>query len=95
MLRDLIAEVQLAVTEAAANAVRHADCDNFQIQGRITDETLLISVSDQGRGREEPEPGAGLGTGIIRELADRVHFEDTQPGTRVTMRFAATPTDRR
>jgi anti-sigma regulatory factor (Ser/Thr protein kinase) len=32
-----------------------------------------------------------LGTGIIRKLADSVDFEDTRPGTRVTMRFLRTP----
>ena len=35
-----------------------------------------------------PPPGLGLGIAIIRELADSVRFEHTDPpGTRVTMRF--------
>jgi len=84
---DLVADVLLAVTEAAANAVRHSACVDFEIQGWTRHATLIVSVWDRGRGRGEPDPGAGLGTPIIRALADSVDIEDTQPGTRVTMRF--------
>jgi serine/threonine-protein kinase RsbW len=84
---DVVADVQLAVTEAATNAVRHSDCADFEIQAWMRHATLIVSVWDQGRGRGDPDPGAGLGTGLIRALADSVDFEDTRPGTRVTMRF--------
>jgi serine/threonine-protein kinase RsbW len=84
---DVVADVQLAVTEAATNAVRHSDCVDFEIRGRMSDDALTISVWDRGRGRGERNPGAGLGTTIIRALAEWVDFEDTVPGTRVTMRF--------
>jgi len=85
---DVVADVQLAVTEAATNAVRHSACVDFEIQGWIRHTTLIVSVWDQGPGRREPEPGAGVGTQIIRGATDSVDFEDTHPGTRVTMRFA-------
>ncbi len=77
--------VQLAVTEPAANAVLHSDCVDFEIQGRMSDATLIVVVGDQGRGRGDPELGVrlGLGMGIITALADSVDFEDTHPGTRV------------
>lgn len=84
---DVVADVQLAVTEAAANAVRHSACDEFEIQGWIRHAALIVSVSDQGPGRGDPEPGLGVGITVIRALADSVDFEDTHPGTRVTMRF--------
>jgi serine/threonine-protein kinase RsbW len=84
---DVVADVQLAVTEAVTNAVRHSACVDFEIQGWITRTTLIVSVWDHGRGRGDPEAGAGLGTRIIRALADSVDIEDAQPGTRVTMRF--------
>ena len=84
---DVVADVQLAVTEAATNAVRHSACVDFEIQGWVRHTTLIVSVWDHGRGRGDPDPGAGLGTRIIRALAQSVDFEDTQPGTRVTMRF--------
>jgi serine/threonine-protein kinase RsbW len=92
-LRDeTIADVQLAVTEAAANAVRHSGCDEFEIRGWASDATLTVCVWDEGRGLREPDPGAGLGIRIVRTLAESVDFEDTQPGTRVTMRFRVGPT---
>jgi len=84
---DLNAAMQLAVTEAAANAVRHSGCDDFEVRGSTSGAALVLCVWDQGRGLADRNPGAGLGTGIIRAVADSVDFEDTRPGTRVTMRF--------
>jgi anti-sigma regulatory factor (Ser/Thr protein kinase) len=84
---DIVSDVQLAVTEAATNAVHHSGCEDFEVQGWMGDSTLIVSVWDQGQGRDDPKPGAGLGTRIIRALADAVDFEHTEPGTRVTMRF--------
>jgi anti-sigma regulatory factor (Ser/Thr protein kinase) len=49
---------------------------------------VIVCVSDQGRGSSEPTPDTGYGIVIIRALTDSVDFEDTQPGTRVTMRSA-------
>jgi anti-sigma regulatory factor (Ser/Thr protein kinase) len=85
---DLLADVGLAVTEAATNAVHHSTCADFEIKGWIRHATLIVSVWDHGRGRSDPQPGAGLGTRIIRALTESVDFVDTEPGTRVTMRFA-------
>jgi anti-sigma regulatory factor (Ser/Thr protein kinase) len=84
---DVVADVQLAVSEAATNAVRHSKCVDFEIQGWMRHATLIVSVWDHGQGRGDPEPAAGLGTRIIRALADSVDIQDTHPGTRVTMRF--------
>ena len=87
--RDLIADIQLAVTEAATNAVRHSGCDDFEVQGWISDDaTLTVAVWDHGPGRQGADPGLGLGTQIISELAASVDYEQTEPGTRVTMRFS-------
>jgi anti-sigma regulatory factor (Ser/Thr protein kinase) len=84
---DIVSDVQLAVTEVATNAVKHSGCDDFEVQGWMSDSTLFVSIWDQGQGRADRKPGAGLGTRIIRALADSVDFERTEPGTRVTMRF--------
>jgi serine/threonine-protein kinase RsbW len=88
---DTVADIQLAVTEAAANAVRHSGCDEFEIRGWVEGPSLTVCVSDGGRGLREPDPGAGLGIPILRQLAESVDFEATEPGTRVTMRFAVGP----
>jgi anti-sigma regulatory factor (Ser/Thr protein kinase) len=84
---DVLSDVQLAVTEAATTAVRQSDCVEFEVQGRMNDATVIVSVWDQGRGRDDVDPGAGLGPRIIHALADSVAVECTEPGTRVTMRF--------
>jgi anti-sigma regulatory factor (Ser/Thr protein kinase) len=84
----VVSDVQLAVTEAATNAVRPSGCVEFVVQGRMNDATLIVAVWDQGPGQADPDPGGGLGKRIIRALAESVDFERTEPGTRVTMRFA-------
>jgi serine/threonine-protein kinase RsbW len=89
---EIVADIQLAVTEAAANAVRHSGCDEFEIRGWTSGGRLIVSVWDQGDGLRNPDPGAGLGIRIIRALAESVGFESMQPGTRVTMRFPVTRT---
>ena len=85
--RDLLAEIQLAVTEAATNAVRHSGCADFEVHGWISGDAVIVAVWDQGQGGRDPNPGSGLGTKIIRELAESVEVVHTQPGTRITMRF--------
>jgi anti-sigma regulatory factor (Ser/Thr protein kinase) len=88
---DVVSHVQLAVTEAVTNAVRHSGCVDFVVQGRMNDATFIVAVWDQGPGRDDPDPGGGLGKRIINALADSVDFERTEPGTRVTMRFPRHP----
>ena len=80
-----------AIRTPATTAVRHSGCDDFEVHGWMSDSTLIVTVQDHGR--DAPNPGAGLGTRIIRTL-EAVDIEHTQPGTRVTMCFLATPTRR-
>jgi serine/threonine-protein kinase RsbW len=87
MRSDAITDVQLAVTEAVANAVRHSGCDDFEVKCSIRAGSAIICVCDHGTGLDGANPGLGLGITIIRELAESVEFEHTNPGTRVTMRF--------
>lgn len=89
MRGDPVANVKLAVTEAAANAVLHSGCTDFEIQGRMSGGSLIISVTDYGSAREDVALGHGVGIQIIRTLAETVDFERTQSGTSVTMRFDA------
>jgi anti-sigma regulatory factor (Ser/Thr protein kinase) len=84
---ELPPHIQLALTEAVTNAVRHAGCDDFEVAPVLTEESVILSVCDQGRGEEQADPGLGLGIAIIEALATSVDFEDIRPGFRVTMRF--------
>lgn len=87
-VREVVADVQLAVSEAATNAVRHSDCTEFDMHGWVDGCSVVLSVSDRGAPRATAGPGLGLGWQIIRRVAQAVDIEHTHPGTRVTMWFS-------
>ena len=82
-------EIQLAVTEAFANAVQHPQEPTshlVEIEGTVMNRSVALSVRDYGRwqyesGREE----GGLGLAIMDELMDSVVVEPFAHGTIVTM----------
>jgi anti-sigma regulatory factor (Ser/Thr protein kinase) len=84
---DLVVDVQLAVTEAAGNAVRYSGCTTFQVDGWVRGQSVIVSVWDTGVGLDSPAPGLGVGWKVIRSVAASVDIEHTHPGRRVTMRF--------
>jgi anti-sigma regulatory factor (Ser/Thr protein kinase) len=87
----------IAVTEAAANSIRHAyDSDgDVEIRMRAAGDELIVTVSDRGRGlrrsifsrlRRSRRPR--LGMPVIEGLADAVEFRDgAEGGTDVAMSF--------
>jgi serine/threonine-protein kinase RsbW len=97
---ETIADLKLAVTEAVANAVRHAYPEDSP--GRVTvqltaaDGRLEIAVSDQGRGLAgaslSTEGGelaeSGMGLSIIRAVADEVDIGAGPDGRGTRVRFA-------
>jgi serine/threonine-protein kinase RsbW len=97
---ETIADLKLAVTEAVANAVRHAY--PADAPGRVWLELsaeggkLEIAVSDEGRGldgadvgpRAEQEGESGMGLSIIRAIADEVHVGAGTGGLGTRVRFA-------
>jgi serine/threonine-protein kinase RsbW len=89
-----LAAVQLAVSEAATNAVVHAYREGEQgelaIHARQVGSALEVTVTDDGVGmRPRPDsPGMGLGLPLIAQLAET--FEVASPvsgGVRLCMRF--------
>jgi serine/threonine-protein kinase RsbW len=95
---ELLADLKLAVTEACANAVRHA----YEAEGTMTlrfsvDERLVrIDVEDEGGGFEAQqvddwEPNAlsedGMGLAIIRAVVDDLEIRSGPGGrgTRLTL----------
>jgi serine/threonine-protein kinase RsbW len=71
------AGIQLAVTEAASNVIRHAYPDQsgrIRCDARTNDATITISVCDWGRPFSTPSsnPGLGMGIPIMESLAARV-----------------------
>jgi serine/threonine-protein kinase RsbW len=88
---ELLADLKLALTEAASNSVRHAYGDKdpgvVDISYQLFSDRLIIEVRDEGEGFDpaEAEGNAaelsegGLGIAIIRAIADEVEF-GAQPG---------------
>ena len=82
-------DVLIAVGEAAANAVEHAygpvDAD-FEVEGRVSNGDVLLSVRDNGKWREPRGQNRGRGLVLMRELMDDVRIERHEQGTAVEMR---------
>jgi len=90
---ELVADLKLALTEAASNSVRHAygdeDVGVVEISYELLPDRLVIEVTDEGEGfdladsRDGPPElsEGGLGIAIIRAIADEVEI-GVQPGGR-------------
>jgi serine/threonine-protein kinase RsbW len=94
---ETLADLKLAITEAASNSVRHAYANGsgvVEIVYRLDGERLEVEVVDAGTGFEvragngDPEDLAegGLGIAIIRAIADEFELSSDQAGSR--LRFA-------
>jgi serine/threonine-protein kinase RsbW len=92
------ARVDLAVSEAVANAVLHAyrERDADDEPGRIRvivvvdADAVHVHVADDGSGlRPRPDnPGLGLGLALIANACDELTIDERDGGTHVRMRFA-------
>jgi serine/threonine-protein kinase RsbW len=91
---ELLADLKLAVTEACANAVRHAyeEGGTMTLRFEVDERSVRIDVEDEGSGFEarqvqEWEPGAlaedGMGLAIIRAVVDELDIR-SGPGGRGT-----------
>jgi anti-sigma regulatory factor (Ser/Thr protein kinase) len=94
----VVSDIQLAVTEACTNVVRHAYAHGegtIDVVVRPRGDTVEVVVSDEGRGLG-PSPdiaGPGLGMPLIAALADSVEVQrDRKRGSRLAMRFARSRT---
>lgn len=92
----LVADVNLAVSEAVTNAVKYAAQGAGQSAGRggiglaatATKEALEFRITDRGAsfGRGSSD-GLGLGLAIIARLCDDLQIVQEGAGTTVLMRF--------
>ena len=97
---ERIEDLKTIVAEAAINAMQHGNKQRPDarviVLMKFTDDTIYVSVQDEGEGFEEflPDPDierivneidppVGFGTFLIRELADQVEFEKTADGANV------------
>jgi serine/threonine-protein kinase RsbW len=100
MSDELLADLKLALTEAASNSVRHAygdaDVGVVEISYELFPDRLVIEVVDEGEGfdpvaaegnADELSEG-GLGIAIIRAIADEVEIGAQPGGKGSRLRFA-------
>jgi anti-sigma regulatory factor (Ser/Thr protein kinase) len=88
--RDDMFAIELAVSEACANAVEHAygagSGHRFHLQAERCSGAVVVEVSDSGQWRPRRGSGRGLGLQLIEELMDSVEVERTSTGTLVRLR---------
>ena len=99
---ELLADLKLALTEAASNSVRHAYGEEgnglVEIVYELHPDRLVIEVTDEGAGFQpapasaEPESlsEGGLGIAIIRAIADEVEIGSRADGRGSRLRFIKT-----
>jgi len=97
---EVLADLKLALTEAASNSVRHAYSGDdhagvVEISYELRPDRLVIEVTDDGEGfdpaesRGPPEElsEGGLGIAIIRAIADQVEIGRLPDGRGSRLRF--------
>jgi anti-sigma regulatory factor (Ser/Thr protein kinase) len=87
-----IADVRLAVTEAATNAVIHAYAEaegELTVSAAVRQGELAIVIGDTGPGLVErrDSPGLGLGLSLIASVAERLRIVNDGGGTQIHMAF--------
>jgi len=87
---DACFELQLAVSEAVANALRHGSAEAPHVDIVMGAHDGVIEVEVQDRGRFRPRLGveteSGRGLSLMVALLDEVEFCAGDGGTRVRMR---------
>jgi serine/threonine-protein kinase RsbW len=97
---EVLADLKLALTEAASNSVRHAYAGEeqpgvVQISYELQPHRLVIEVTDEGEGFDPEETEGppeelsegGLGIAIIRAIADEVEIGTQPSGKGSRLRF--------
>jgi serine/threonine-protein kinase RsbW len=97
---EVLADLKLAITEAASNSVRHAypgrDDGFVDVRYELHRDRLAIEVADNGsgfdpdaetNGDEETLTEGGLGIAIIRAIADDFEIGSRADGTGSRLRF--------
>lgn len=98
---DEIYDLKLAVTEAATNAIRHADVESFEIEYVVRTQAVEITVKDAGDGfkvgelTKIPDSQGGFGLSVIGSLVDEVVLDSTEEGgTQLKMVYRSAPPEK-
>ncbi len=93
---ETVADIVLAVNEAAANSIEHAyrghDPDRVRIEGENDGARVHLRIIDKGSWKAAPaDPGVrGRGLLLIRAVSDWLEMDCTPSGTTVDMSFRLT-----
>ena len=90
---DAIGDIQLAVSEAATNAVVHGYREGagpLHVRAYVDRTELIVVVSDTGSGLapRADSPGLGLGMPLMASVTTRFSIVSQGQGTEVHMAFA-------
>jgi anti-sigma regulatory factor (Ser/Thr protein kinase) len=94
---EVLDDIRLAVSEACANVVVHAYPDGeglLVVRVFVADDTVEVSVRDQGRGMapRTDSPGLGVGLPLIASLSRTLELSAPPGrGTEVRMAFDVVP----
>jgi serine/threonine-protein kinase RsbW len=94
--RDSIDAIEVALSEACSNVLKHSDAsDQYEVHASIDDEKCVIRVVDAGRGFDhgslavdgaDSTAEGGRGIALMRALIDDVRFEsEPESGTVVRL----------
>ena len=92
---DTISDLEIALTEACANVLRHAESgDDYEVHAGFDENRAFLEIVDQGAGFEPPALGgdgaaddaeSGRGVALMRALMDEVHFKTRRDGSSVIL----------
>ena len=88
----VVEDIALAVSEAATNAVKHANVTGgegiVELTAAVADDWVDVRIRDRGKGfGTRPSDGLGLGLSIIASVSVYLTICQEGHGTEVRMRF--------
>lgn len=80
---DIVSDVEIALSEACANVLRHAQAgDAYEVRAGFDQRRAFLEIIDQGAGfadtsgpQAADDAESGRGVALMRALMDKVHFE--------------------
>ncbi len=91
---DTVSDVEIALSEACANVLRHAKTgDAYEVRAGFDEHRAFLEIIDQGEGYDDvehadadPDAESGRGVTLMKALMDKVRFESRAgDGSRVIL----------